>query len=230
MALGAALSEPARTPNLLHTRDKRMREARRTGWQLSLAVCGVLGLVLLLGAAGGIRRHNRKLWAELEACRGQAQIYAPGPDRAMIETMTAQAVRNQLELKIMAGRSLPLAALNQIADSTPEDIRLTAVVVERDPPAAKPGQKAGADDSAAPEVSIRLDGMVRGPAGGQESKLAAYMMRLEDSGLFRHAELKLSKEGREAGDPVLLFELAMKMDDIAVAAAPAPPAGKGPVP
>lgn len=230
MALGAALSEPARTPNLLHTHDKRTRETRRKGWRLVLAACGMLGLALLLGAGGGIRQHNRVLRRELEACRTRAHAYTPGPDRAMIEAMTVQAVRNQQDLRVMAGRALPLAALNQVALATPEDIRLTAVVLEREISAVKPGKGARPAAAAMPEVSIRLDGMVRGPAGGQESKLAAYMLRLEDAGLFRQAELKRSNEGMEAGEAVLLFELAMKMDDIAGPAAPAPADGKGAAP
>lgn len=230
MALGAALSEPARTPNLLQPHDKRMREARRKGWRLALAACGMLGLVLLLGAGGGIRQHNRVLRRELETCRARAHAYAPEPDRAMIEAMGAQAVRNQQELRIMAGRGLPLAALNQVALATPENIRLTRVVWERNASGTRPGKGPRTEAAALPELSVRLDGRVRGPAGGQESELAAYMLRLEDSGLFRQAELKQSGEGLEAGETVLLFELAMKMDDIAGPAAPPTPDGKGAAP
>ena len=222
IALGAALSDPARTPNLLHTYVKRAQEARRARWRTAAAVFGVVGLVLLAVAGGWIGRHNRFLQAELDSIRDQIRRYAPYPDRAMIQAMVDEAVVASQQLKDMAGRSLPAAALNQLAHDTPPDVRLTAIVLEREA-AAKAGKKS--KDSAVHDSQVRLQvqGMVMGLPGSQESMLASYVLRLEDADLFERVSLNRSEEGREGKEQVLLFDLDMKMDDLA-ANPPAPPA------
>ena len=222
IALGAALSDPARTPNLLHTYVKRAQEVRRARWRTAAAVFGVVGLVLLAVAGGWIGRRNRCLRAELESIRDQIRRYAPYPDRAMIQAMMDEAVAASRQLKGMAGRSLPAAALNQLAHDTPPDVRLTAIVLEREA-AGKAGKKSKDPAALEPQIRIQVQGMVLGLPGGQESMLASYVLRLEDADLFERVSLNRSAEGREGKEQVLLFDLDMKMDDLA-ASLPAPPA------
>ena len=216
IALGAAMSDAARTPNLLHTYVKRMEETRTAHWRLAGTLAGVAGLVLLLGAGTWLGRLNRNSKAELDSIRQQIETFAPYPDRALIEAMVDKASAHSLQLKEMAGRSLPLAALNRIAAQTPEDIRLTAIALQRDAGQAtdKRASKSGNGGKPAPHWLVQAEGMVLGPPGAQESKLASYMVRLEDSDPFQQIELQHSAEGREGSSQVLLFELALKMDDL----------------
>ncbi len=109
LALGAAFSDPARTPNLLHTYGERAQEARRARWRLAAAVGGVVGLVLLVAAGGWVGQRNRRLRAELETVQTQSRQFAPYPDRAMIQAMLEEAARDSRQMKNMAGRSLPVA-------------------------------------------------------------------------------------------------------------------------
>lgn len=228
MALGAALSDAAHTPNLLHTYVKRMQEMRATRIRMAGAVLGVAGLALLIAAGTLVGQLNRHLNQELKLYQGQIRQFQPAPDRAMIQAMMDRAVADSQQLKNMATRSLPVAALNRLAFLTPEDVRLTALTLDRaasgsgKEPAARARKAGAAADAAPPEILLHMEGMVRGPTGTQESKLAAYMLRLENSGMFKQVVLERSEAGREDGDQVLLFGLAMKMDDLVPAPA-APP-------
>lgn len=217
LALGAALSDPAQTPNLRHTYVKRMQEARAARWRMAGALLGVAVLALLVGAGTLLGRLNRRLDAHLKANQAAIARYAPYPDRTMVQSMVNRAIADSLQMKSMAGRSLPLAALNQLAAQTPPDIRLVAVTLAREDAAGDKGAAARPKKSAAApavrKILLHLEGMVLGPPGGQESKLAAYMLRIEDDEMFQQVALARSEEGREGPDPVLLFGLDLKMDD-----------------
>ena len=222
IALGAAMSEASRTPNLLHTYVKRMEESRATRWRLAGTFAGIAGLVLLLGAGIWLGRLNRTSKAELNSIQQQIGKFAPYPDRALIEAMVDKASAHSLQLKEMAGRSLPMAAFNRLAAQTPEDIRLTAIALQREAgnPADKRSGKSGNGGKTVPQWLIHVEGMVLGPPGSQESKLASYMVRLEDSDPFKQIELDRSAEGREGSSQALLFGLTLKMDDLIRAPTP----------
>ncbi|MGD9780869.1 MAG: hypothetical protein AB7V14_01815 [Kiritimatiellia bacterium] len=223
IALGAALSDPAQTPNLLHTYVQRAKEARCARCRTVAAVLGIVGLALLLAGGVLIGHRNRRLQTELDDLQSQIRQFAPYPDRAMIQRMVDQAATDSLQMKGMAGRSLPVAALNQLALGTPEDIRLTSIAMERYAEVGtgkKPKKTAASGAGSSPEIRIRMQGMVRGAPGSQESKLAAYVLRLEDAEMFEGVSLNRSEEGREGGEQVLLFDLDMGMDDFADPPAP----------
>lgn len=204
IALGAALSDPSHTPNLLHTYVKRIQESRAARIRMAGAILGIAGLALFIVAGTLVGRLNRRLEAELKSQQAQIAQFEPQPDRAMIQAMVDQAVADSRQMKDMAGRSLPVAALNQLAAQTPADIRLTAVSLARD---------AGKEKTPVPQLLIHLEGMVLGPPSGQESKLASYILRLEDNEMFKQVSEARSEEGREGPVQVLLFALDMKMDD-----------------
>ena len=82
-----------------------------------------------------------------------------------------------------------------------------------------------------PAMCLRVEGMVFGELGAQESKLASYQLRIEDSPLFESVVLRRSESGAEGVDPVLLFALEMQVEDLAfLPAAPPRTPEKGAVP
>ena len=93
--------------------------------------------------------------------------------------------------------------------------------------AGKHAKKKAAAVGADPEMRLRLEGLVLGEVGMQESKLASYQMRLEDAELFSGVVLMQSDAGTESGEPVLLFALEMQMEDLA---GPPPPPAAAPLP
>lgn len=225
IALGAALSEKSQTPNLTYTYVKRMKEASSARAKRMLIGAGLIGVALMMGGGYVVRLANKETRGKLKACMGQIQQISPAADRAMIQRLSDRAAANSAQMKAMALRSLPVAVLNQLALLTPEEIRLVSAVLE--PGEVGPAKKSAtrkkhANATDPPAMSLRIEGMVFGELGAQESKLASYQLRIEDSPLFESVVLRRSESGAEGVDPVLLFELEMQVEDLAVPPA-APP-------
>ncbi len=220
IALGAALLDPVHAPNLLHTYAKRDHEARMTRASRRLSMAGVAGIALLLVALAAVARFNQGLREELAGLQKRIEQFAPYPDQAMVLDMVARAAMNSAQLKGAAQRCLPVAALNQLSRHTPEDIRLRAIQFDSLTPAGEP----------ADVIRLIADGVVSGDPGRQESKLASYVMRLEDTPLFDRVTLGRTGEGHDGRDQVLLFNIQMELEPLAErgpALAVALPATKG---
>ena len=234
LALGAAMSEKSQSPNLVYTYVKREKEARSIRAKQLLLGLGLVAVALMFAGHQLAARANDRMRSELESCLGSIRRIVPRTDRGTIQALSDRAARNSAQLKAMARRCLPVAVLNEIARLTPEDIRLISAVWEPGEAASagKRTKKKAAAAGVDPEMRLRLEGLVLGEVGMQESKLASYQMRLEDADLFAGAVLMRSEAGTESGEPVLLFELEMQAEELAgpppAAAPPAP--GPAPVP
>ena len=232
LALGAALSDRAQSPNLVYTYVKREKEAAAIRAKQLLMGLGAVAAALMIGGSHLAAQANERMRAELDACLASVRRIVPRTDRAAIQALSDRAALNGAQLKAMARRHWPVAALNELARLTPADVRLIAATWE--PGEAGGGGKAAKKKTAPatePEMRLRIEGLVLGEIGVQESKLASYQMRLEDADLFADATLVRSEAGTESGEPVLLFSLDMQLEPLAgppplaAAAAPAPAAG-----
>ena len=235
IALGAALSDRSRTPNLVYPYVKRNMEARGVRAKKLLIAVGIVGVALMMGGSQWVSRANAKMRRELVTCLEGIQRYPPNPDRAMVQRLSDQAVANSAQLKLMARRYLPLAVLNQLAQLTPEDVRLFALVLEPGEVGTAAGHKSKKKREAAagedPAIRLHMEGLVLGEQGLQESKLASYQLRLEDADLFEDTRLLRAEPGMEGAETVLLFELDLQIADLAAAGLQVPPPpGKGNVP
>ena len=221
LALGAALSDNARTPNLLHTyikreQIKRLARTRKLVMAFGIVALAAIGLLHVFAS-----RHNLQLRKELRERQEQMARYSPQPDRARIGELVNTAMADNLKLKAMVDRNLMSVVLNQIARDTPQDIQWTAITLERTEEAdaaGQPGQRKGrtaTDDE--PALRVRLEGTVQGESGIHASKLAAYQMRLEASELLEQVELAKVEEARDGTGPVLLFTLDMNVEGFAAA-------------
>lgn len=212
IALGAALADPLHAPNLLHTYVRREREERAARSRRLVLAGGLAGIALLALANGVITRSNQQLRIELQQQRERLERFAPYPDRGSIEAMMTEATRDSARLKGLARRCLPLAILNQLAGNTPRDIRLQRIELQ--------------GDGASERLSIALQGQVSGDPELQESRLASYIMRLEDSRLLEQVALGHATEGREDREPVLLFALRMQVEELDASDPPLPSLAK----
>lgn len=226
IALGAALSDSAHAPNLLHTYVKREHEERAARARKIIRAIGVTGIVLMIAFHAVLNRFNHGLRDDLAFQRNSIEKFAPYPDRAMILTLMGRAAIQSAQLKGMAERCLPVAVFNQIATNTPEDIRLTSVQLYHQDQAEGSGrrnpkvQPAIARDDV---LQLKLEGVVFGDTALQESRLASFMLRMEDTEMFSRVALTQSTQGREGAEPVLTFALAMDVEPLSppmIAAAP----------
>ncbi|HRT05104.1 MAG TPA: hypothetical protein P5204_05345 [Kiritimatiellia bacterium] len=232
LALGAAMSDKSQSPNLVYTYVRREKEARAIRAKQLLLGLGLVAAALMFAGHQLAARANDRMRAELEVCLGSIRRIVPRTDRAAIQAMSDRAARNSAQLKAMARRCLPVAVLNQVAQLTPEDVRLISAAWEPGE-AANAGKRAKKKAAAAgvdPEMRLRLEGLVLGEVGLQESKLASYQMRLEDAELFAGVVLMRSEAGTESGEPVLLFELEMQIEELAGPPLAPPKAAAGGLP
>lgn len=225
LAIGAALSQPGRTPNALHTYVKRDQGDRRRRAQSWVGLSAIGGLLLLLLVFLVAVNQNRALRRERAALAKQLEPYKPHPDRAMIQNLVGLASGHTAELRDMAARAQPLALINELAALTPEDIRLGSISLERT--AAPARARKTTATAASGELKVNVQGMVLGETELLESVLAQYILRLQRSSLFARANLTRSESGRDGAEPVWLFTLELDAAPITPPPplAPAAPAG-----
>jgi Tfp pilus assembly PilM family ATPase len=228
LAAGAALSDPAHTPNLLHTYVDRERSTRRRRIRSLSGVFGGVAVIALLFSYAVVAQVNRGLNRELEGIRAGIAQFSPQPDEAMIRRMTAEAVLHGGQLREMAGRALPLAVQNRIAVHASPEIKLSMMRFRAKGPgtgAAPAGVRRGGAVAAAAGSAIGnvvLEGMVGGEAAMQESHLASFDLRLEDEPLFETVRVIRSEPGRAGSESVLLFTIEMNVCDLVTAPVPTP--------
>jgi Tfp pilus assembly PilM family ATPase len=216
LSLGAALSDPVTSPNLLHTYVKREQDTRllrMRSWVTVLGSAALIGLILVYIL---FARMNRTTRIELEGYRKQVAQFAPYPDRTMIQAMVDDASADSIRMKRMAQCCLPVSALQVMAGQIPDDIHLegfsiTSTAEVKD--ARRGGTSRNAEELSA-RYRVHLDGMVLGPSASQQSKLASYMLRLEDTDLFEQVSLSRTEAGSKDGDSVLLFGIEMMTESL----------------
>jgi len=222
IATGASLSDPAQTPNLLHTYVKREHEMRLNRTRRAVTALGMAALLVLFALHGVIHFFNRGLREELSLVRSQIERFAPYPDRAMILDLTTKAAIRSSRLKSMAERCHMLASLNQLAAGTSPDIRLQSIVIEQDDVLAtgrdsrrKVAASPGIVTTGSGGIHAHMKGIVSGDPGLQESKLAQYILQVEQTDMFSRALLTGTEASRDAGAPVLRFGADIQMEGLA---------------
>ncbi len=205
MAAAVALSNEGRTPNLLHTYVKREKAARARRTRKLVTAISCLALALLLAGHAITMRINGRKMRELEALEERAAQYTPGLDRDMIGRLVAEVQARHTRFRSIARNCRSIAVLNQLATLTPPDIRLASIRISLDPRDVKDrGESADLE-------RVRIEGMVRGLPETQESRLASYVIQVEDDELFEGVSVAKSIPGREGSEPVLLFEMDVRL-------------------
>lgn len=205
LAAGVALSTPRQTPNLLHTYVKRDRENRSHRIQAVTAASAAGILALVAAGYGATVQRNRLKAGELKLLHEHIAQYPEGLNRSLIEQLLAGVQQRHQQLLTLSQKCRPIAMVNQIAELTPDDIRLSAIRIAD---ARDHGRPAPTDGRRGERVA--LDGMVRGLPETQEARLASYVMRMEDAELFSDVSVARTSHAREGQEPMLLFEMTLR--------------------
>ncbi len=197
VAAGASLSSLDRTPNLLYTCRSREKIARHSWWRMLGLLLFGLGVAVAHLSHDMLKHFNEGLAGQLAAERQRVESFTPRIDRAMLETMDARALTERTTLKRMARRWIPMAALREIVERTPEDIRLMSAELS-------------GLDTATPRA--RLTGMTQGERTALRPRVISYALELEGSPLFLTAALARAGDVVEGGAEALLFDMELTMD------------------
>ncbi len=229
-ALGMALADNAHTPNLLFTvREKQQIAAvHRVNRVIfsSLMVATLICAGLVLYQIGLIAKK------QLDVHRAEQQLAAFNPQLKADDLlrMAAQSKQRQQALRAYGERYRGMAVIGELAVLTPAHIRfvnlkadfgLSAAQQAKGPPkpgeAAPEGGKAGSKEApkeqaaAAKAGHLVVEGIVSGDRLSLESSLAGYLVKLQESPLFRQVSVQKNGIERVQKKEVLRFTISMQV-------------------
>ncbi len=186
-ALGFALSDNSRTPNAIFTHEEKNQESKAKrmnrfvfmSFLAALMVC-VLTLFYQGAKLTSLKQHKTLLEKELTL---------QGP--LLSEASMRQAVDNvKMQQKLAhqySQKYLGLAVIGEIADLTPQAIRLISLQFRE----LNPSSPSGADKAAQPNVNdLVMEGIIFAQKDVLESELTQYVMKLENSPVFSRVSVQ----------------------------------------
>jgi hypothetical protein len=193
-AVGLALSDNARTPNLVFTyRDKE--ELTKIARINRAIFCIFIAIILALaGVSFWQARLAGQKKAEITRLQGELDRYNPQPNQNTIAALAAKAIAGQHALGEQSSRFLGTAVIGELASLTPPNVRLLSVRAylgsksdERDIKSTSGAEaKEPAKTKKEAKKELVLEGIVTGKRDALEASLASYMMKLSASRLLTH--------------------------------------------
>jgi hypothetical protein len=205
-ALGMALASNAITPNFLHThKDKRKATITR---QINRGMIFCF-LALLLACTGWVFWQEQQIKdKDLKKLSLQKQLnsFDVRVDKNLILKLVERMRAQNRDLQGIGNNFLGVAVLGEVANSTPASVRLLSINA-RLAPSASPTP---AGKSQAPKKVLVLDGLIFGDRMTLEADLAAYLMALKSSPLFK--QTTISKKSLEMIDNQPAIRFTAQMD------------------
>ncbi len=185
--LGLALSDPKRTPNLLHTFKDKISQQKAVFFQrVVLAV--TFGVALVLGAVFLWQTESlSSKRQELQSIESRLAAFTPQVSEQLLFQVAGKIKNSHEELREYAKRYAGLAAMTEIIQLTPETIKLVTVTAD-----LGRGKGAGRQKSEGQRGGLILEGIVTGGGSGFETELAGYLIRLRSSAILDAPEVHSS--------------------------------------
>ena len=202
--LGLSLSDNKRTPNALFTYVEKNKELRVTrinrGIFTAFAAALIICLVALVYQAFEMSNLNAKR-AQKER---ELSAYNPVLSTEQISKMAEDVKKYTQGTKKYAQRYLAPAAIGEVASITPGNIKLINLKIGL--PAANPKPAAGkaASDSA---EDLLVEGVIFGQRDMLQSLLAQYVMKLENSPMFKKVTINKTSYTTFRKSEILHFTL-----------------------
>jgi len=198
-ALGMALATNAITPNFLYTHKNKNKDSATRRINRGVFACF---FVLMLACVGLVFWQEQQIKdKELQKLNLQSQLsgFEVRVDKNLILKLVDQIRAQNQNLQGIGKNFIGVAVLGEVANSTPDNVRLLSISAKFGP-AGKP--------EASKKVLV-LDGVISGERTTLEADLAAYLMALKSSPLFKQPTI--SKKSLEMMDnqPVMRFTAQM---------------------
>ena len=218
-AVGLALSDNSRTPNLNFTykaKQKMIQVARVN----RVIMMGVLLFILLGSGAFYWQLHlaDQKK-ATYENLAKELDRYNPRIDKNFILQIATKVKQEQGVTRSYSERYIGMAVISELSTLTPSHIRLLKMRTDMAavPAAKNPGGTPAKEPVKESERvrNLEVEGIVLGERGKLESLLSSYVLKLQSSPLFR--ETKVQKTNVESyymnkgQSEVLRFNLTVKI-------------------
>ncbi len=196
-AMGMALSNNTLTPNFLFTYKDKQKAAgsqriNRTtfgGFLLIMALC--------VGLSFWQERTNSDKEYQVTRLQQQLNAFTLRVDKNLILKLVSEVKANNRMISQIGEKYLGLAVISELADLTPTNIRLLNLSARL---ARQPGKK-----KSEVKKSLVIEGIVQGNRLTLESALAAYLMDLKSSPLFKQPKINKKSYVNFEDKPVLKF-------------------------
>ena len=200
-ALGAALSDLSRTPNLLFTyKDKETRSNIEKGNRVMLITAAALLLVcvVVLFTMAGIANEKKAVITGLEQQLKQDIVV----DENIIPIFVSKVKDDRDHVREYGERYLGIAAIKELSLITPSNICLLHVTANMGATPAEEGSKRAG--------SVTIEGVVSGGMASLEDSLVGYVLKLQSSPVFSQAKITKSNVESFENVEVLRFILNVK--------------------
>lgn len=187
-ALGAALSGPMKSLNLLSGHDKKRAaqvESKANRIVLSIAAAALAACLVALAVFGYNIYERKNVLAGLE----KQLLRDARLNEEAIAPLIARVKENRQHIEQYRERYLDLAAINEIATLTPSNIRLVNVRLDLGGLEAGDDKKAAGEPRFAPPKGVVIEGLVTGDETVLDSSLAGYVLKIQTSPMFSGTEV-----------------------------------------
>ena len=231
-ALGMALSDNSYTPNLLFTAREKQQIANIS--RVNRVILGVLAIATLMTAGvflyqlGIITKKNIDI-SRLEKQLAQYQPYVHSDD---LIQMAAKSKQQKYSSRAYSERYRSMAVLGELSALTPSHIHLVNLKADfgtpaakkiNEPPKASPKETAPEAKKAAAQEpqkaqaaneqmgNLVVEGIIDGNRLSLESSLAGYLIKLQESPIFRQVAVQKNSIERIKKKDVLRFTINLGM-------------------
>jgi hypothetical protein len=231
-ALGMALSDNSYTPNLLFTAREKQQITNinrvNRGIIAALVIATLISAAVFLYQLGIITKKN----VDISRLQKQLTQYQPYVNPNDLIQMAAKSKQQKYSSRTYSERYRGMAVIGELSALTPANIRLVnlkadfgAFAVEKanEPPKTTPKETApvvkkdAAKEPAKEQApagkmgSLVVEGIIAGNRLSLESSLAGYLMKLQESPMFRQVTVQKNSVELVKKRDILRFTINMKI-------------------
>jgi len=221
-AVGLALSDNSRTPNLTFTYKAKAKLIQTTRANRVIMLGTLLFVLLGTGVFYWQGRVADQKKATYENLRNQLDHYNPRIDKNFVLQIATKVKEEQKITRSYSERYIGMAVISELASMTPSHIRLLnmktdlAAVSALKNPEGAPKKEPVKEGDTVRARHLEIEGIVLGERGKLETLMSSYVLKLQSSPLFK--ETKVQKTTVESyyymnrgQNEVLRFNLTVRM-------------------
>ena len=202
-AAGIATSSNSITPNFLFTYKDKKKVADIHFINKILYAGFTLIMILCIGFYFYQKETIREKEDQVAMLKLEMSNFMSKVDQAAILKLVDEAKRNNAAFKEYGRKYLVIAALSEIAEITPANIRLLSITGQLESPP-------GAEEKNL-EKSIKIEGIILGDRMALESILAGYLIALKGSPIFDQPVIAEKTMGSFNNNEILQFTTHLKL-------------------
>lgn len=213
-ALGFALSDNNRTPNLMHTYAEKNKEIFSQKFNRFLTLLFIAALVVCLGTLVYQTSKYNKLSKQKDILRKELASYTPLLSKdAVLSSVNEEKVQRDIARKYVQ-RYFSLAAIGELSNLSMPGVRLISCNITQGTGSSKSGAtdktKEAEKTAQSPQDGLMIEGVVFGEKNTLDSTLGQYVLKLESSPMFSNVTTQKNSVVKFKKNDVLHFTLSAK--------------------